>query len=419
MTDLNPFRSLLTPHDLTFIGGFPYVYHCHHYNLFHDQTVDDILGDEQGFQTRMRAARSAFADPLEALCVARDADSAVERIQLAQQVFAGMGHGQMQLDVTADGGTATGRNLHYGHTWGEKYGGKVRRREPADAVAAGFAAAAAEVAWNLPRGSIDAVEEACVAMREAECRFSLARVEPQDGQGTVDERTFAENLGVSAAGEHEQRIAEIAATLQQFMRGVAGDERGLVEAFGVFITMHMGNYYNQTAFEAVRSTEANAPGLTAMAEGLFQEAGHVCVFNTFGNILLSPEWEAVAGALSSDPLDVIVGSLAIARGLGFGRWALDEFEPGKRLVISSTSNYEAPFWLARHGVSDRPRCYVFRGAALAMMILATRVDWGSAPVLDAAAYERLFHGAGLGFKVEMPECLTMGNERSVAVVSLA
>lgn len=419
MTDLNPLRSLLKPHDLTFLGGFPYVYHCHHYNLFHDQTVDDILGDEQGFQVRMRAARSAFADLLEALCIATDAASAVERIQLAQQVFASMGQGQMQLDITADGGTATGHSLHYGHTWSEKYGDKVRRRDPADAVAAGFAAAAAEVAWNLPRGSMEAVEEACLAMREAECRFKLSRVAPEERKGTVDERIFTENLGASAGGEHEERIAGIAATLQQFMRGVAGDERGLIESFGVFITMHLGNYYNQTAFEAVRSTEASAPGLTEMAEGLFQEAGHVCVFNTFGNILLSPEWEAVAGALSSDPLDVIVGSLAIARGLGFGRWSLDEFEPGKRLVISSTSNYEAPFWLANHGVSDRPRCYVFRGAALAMMILATRVDWGDAPVLDAAAYERLFHGAGLGFKVDMPECLTMGNNRSVAVVSLA
>lgn len=417
MLELDPQRSLLAPHDLTFLGGAPYVYHCHHYNLFHDQTVEDILGEELGDAVRTRAAASAFHDLLTALAAHTGMTTPAERVQLGQALVAAMGHGKLSIDAREDGGHAQGSHLHYGYTWGEKYGSRVRRYAPIDSVAGGFAAAINEVAFGLPKGGIRAVEVTCVAKRDPACLFRLERTDASP-QPVVSESEFARILGErSEGGLHEERIARIAATLQQFMRGVAGDDRGLVEAFGVFVTMHLSNYYNETAYESIRTTEANNPALLTAAEGLFREAGHMCVFNTFSNILLSPEWEGVAGPLEDDPLGIVLGCLSIARGLGFGRWSLDEYEPGKRLVLSSTSNYEAPFWLARYGQSDRPRSYVFLGAALAIMVVASRMRLWDHPVLDGEAYARLFKGAGLGFDATLTECQTMGAARTVAVVT--
>lgn len=418
MIDLNASRSLLVPHDLTFLSGSPYVYHCHHYNLFHDQTVDDILGDELGREVRIRAASSAIHDLLAGLTGANGSRTPAERIAMGQWLAGVMGHGRLKLAVDASGGTAEGSWLHYSHSWSEKYGARVRRRSPVDAVAAGFAAAIAEVAFDLPKGSMSVEQTQCVSMRAPNSAFVLRRAGTLHSvKPVVDLEAFKAVLDQEHEhGKHEDEIASIAETLQGFMRGVAGDERGLVEAFGVYVTMHLGNYYNETAFEAMRATEADSPRLLSLAESLFREAGHVCVFNTFSNILLSPEWEAINGMLVADPMRIIIGCLAIARGLGFGRWALQEYVPGERLIISTSSNYEAPFWVARYGYSERPRSFVFLGAALAMMVIATRMRLWEHPVLSQESYDALFRGEGLGFDAELVECQTTGARRTTAVV---
>ncbi len=409
--------TLLEPHDLTFMAGAPYLYHCHHYNLFHDQTVDDVLGEEAGQRVRFEAARAAYHGLLAPLSARLDKRTPAERIELAQELFRATGHGRMSLDITADGGTARGEYLHYGYTWSEKYGDAVRRLETADAVAAGFAAAATQVAFGLPDGSIGARERQCVARREPVCEFALSRRTPGPGiAAPVTEEDFKRHLGGSRGGQHEEQIGAIADALQGFVKGVGGDERGLVDAFGVFVTLHLANYYDQTAYEAVRHIEQAAPSSVGLCEALLREAGHVCVFNTFGGILASPEWEAVAYPLSGDPLEIIKGGAAIARGLGFGRWSVDEYVPGQRLVMCASSNYEAPFYLARYGRSDKPRCYFFQGAALAIMVLAHRVKWQEKPRLSQALYNELFRGAGLGFEVTANRCATRGDDCTEVVV---
>ncbi|MFK7992096.1 MAG: hypothetical protein AB8I08_39120 [Sandaracinaceae bacterium] len=410
--------NLFAPHDLTFLRGAPYVFHCHHYNLFHDQTVDDILGDDAGRKLRTDASRSAFHQVLRGLCEAEGCRTPAETIQLAQATFAAMGHGRLTLDVTREGGTARGVHTHYGYTWGEKYGSFVNRREPADAVAAGFAAATTEVAFGLPSGSMQVLETQCVAKRDPACTFEIRPAVVQPLPPSVSREDFARLLGASEGGEHEERVQDITGKLQAFLAGVSGDERGLVQAFGVFVTMHLANYYNETAFSAVREVEKSMPAAVPTAEALLREAGHVCVFNTVGGILRSPEWEAVAGPLRNDPTEIVVGCTAIARGLGFGRWTIKEFQPGERLVVSATSTYAAPFYRARFGLSDKPRSYFLEGAVLAFMVLAQRIDWESRPEFTTELYAELFRGSGLGFRSETTRCLAQGHERSEIVVTL-
>ena len=218
-------------------------------------------------------------------------------------------------------------------------------------------------------------------------------------------------------GLWEDRIRPTVRGLLDFLGGVSGDERGLIPAFNVFVTAHLSNYYNATVFEAMHELEKTSAAVVDAAERLFIEAGHVCVFNTFGNILLSPEWESMVGPPPDDPEMITSYNLAIARSLGFGHWLVPEMEVGKRLVLQTTTNYEAPFYLERYGLSKRPRCYVTRGAALAFAVLADRVQWSQRPRLDQAFYQSLFRGGGLGWQSEVTQDQARGDPVTEIVVT--
>lgn len=403
--------------DLHFLAGTPYVYHCHHFNLFHDQTVEDALGTEASFQLRSCAAQSATYHLLSEVTRRQGAVTPAERLELAATLFAWMGQGHLELLGTAQGGRSRGSHLHYSLAWHEKYGTKVRRHQPVDAFAAGFAAAATEVAFGLPAGSLSARETSCFACRQPGCELELSANEvPATCPPIVDRDAVAQQVGSILTGQEEARITQIAAGLKEFVAGVHGDDRGLIQGFGLFITRHLASYYNETAYETIHQLEQRNPGLVPVLEALFGESGHVCVFYTFGNILLSPEWEGLVGPIRGEVEEVVSSCTAIARALGFGHWTIEELVPQKRLVLRCSSNYEAPFYRHRYGQSQRPRCYFFANAARAFMQLAHRVDWPARPELNEALYTNLFK-TGLGWHIEQTRCLTRGDGYGEVVVT--
>lgn len=411
-------RTYIPEYDLMNYGGIPTVYHCHHFNLFLDQTIDDALGSQAGYALRFTAAREAAHQFIRALVTRAGAVTAAERLEVAQRTFSGMGHGRLLISGDRTGGTATGEFLHYGFAWAEKYGQKVRRRTPADAFGAGYAAAALEVAHSLERESVMAEETACIATRSPQCHFKLTVGKSAPAVAPVREaevRARLKPLFHSAQGE--ETIAAIAKGLKDFTAGVAGDDRGLVQAFGVYVTMHLAGYYNRISYDALGSVLATKPATVGMFEELLRESGHVCVFNTFGGILASPEWEAMVGAHSGDPLPIVLGNLAIARALGFGHWTLADFVPNERLVLRAPATYESVYYLSRHGVSQRPSEYFFQGAALAIAQLAHRIDWRTRPSLTQEFYAALFQGGRLPWKVEQTQCTGCGHEYSEVVVT--
>ncbi|HEX4422800.1 MAG TPA: hypothetical protein VH165_33020 [Kofleriaceae bacterium] len=408
-------RGLIAEQSLTFLAEIPYVYHCHHYNLFHDQTIDDALGEVEGARVRTVAAHNAFRELLGAIFEKAEATTPAERISLATEVFSWMGQGKISLDVTATGGRARSASLHYGYAWREKYGSRVKRAEPADAVAAGFASAATELAFGLAWDGISASEHKCLATRDAECEFKLETTTSQTASPPIDEATTRRYMVPAIRGVDEDRISQIGAGLIEFMRGVAGDERGLVAAFNVFVTAHLPSYYNETVYEAVHRVERTQSGSVPAIEALMREAGQVCVFNTFGNVLLSPEWEGLVGPLSGVATDTMSFCTAIARGLGFGHWLVGSYEPRKRLVLKATSNYEVPFYRSRYGLAKKPRSYFVQGAALAMMCLAETVKWTEKPQLTNDYYIELFRGKPR-YRVEQTKCMMRGDSISEYVV---
>lgn len=410
------FRAYLPDLGLMTNAGAPTVFHCHHFNLFLDQTVDDALGPQDGARLRFVAAREASHAFLRALCVRHGALTPVEKLTVAMAAFSAMGHGRLEITADANGGGATGEYLHYGYTWAQKYGQRVRRRHPADAFAAGYAAAAVEVAYGLERETMEATETKCVAMRAERCQFELKRGTQTPALPPVREQELKAAARPPLSGLYEPEIAKIVAGLTQFASSVGGDERGLIQAFGVFITMHLSGYYNRVTYETLAQIEKASPASVGVLEELFRESGHVCVFNTFGGILQSPEWAAIAGPHTGDVTQTIIGCVAIARALGFGHWVIQELAPRSRVVLRAPCTYESAYYLTRHGTAPRPNEYFFQGASLAFCQLAYRVDWKARPELTPEFYEALFRGT-MPCKAEQTHATTMGQPYSEIVVT--
>ncbi len=383
--------DLLPGLDLIFLAEAPVLYHCHHFNLFLDQTIDDALGAEPGLELRTRAAHDAAYQLLEGLSRRLDLRTPSERIQLAQELFSRTGHGTLDIAAPGGEGEATGTHLHYGHSWVDKYGQLVRRRIPVDAVAAGFAAAASEVAHNLPLGTLRAHEEECIGLRDSQCRFRIERAPGQPRTPPLATLATAKQIQPeNVTGRFDDRVAQIVRGLREFLAGVSGDERGLVQAFGVFVTLHMANYYNRISYEAVAQLRRRNPALVPVLEALLRESGQVCVFHTFGGILLSPEWEGLVGAPTGDVEEHIIGCTAIARALGFGHWVIEELDPARRLVLRAPMTYETLHRVEDTPTPTSPSCYFMQGAAQAFMELAHRIPWTDHPTLSNQVYRDLF-----------------------------
>ena len=418
MENFGPLRSSIAEHHLRFLADVPTIVHCHHFNLFLDQTIDDALGAEVGLRVRTDAAQESAHVLLSAVNEALGVRAVDECLRVASSVFRSMGQGTLEFDVRPEGGEATGAFLHYGFSWREKYGRDIKRRRPADGFAAGFAAAATEVAHGLPLWTLEARERGCVSMRSERCRFDISlRVGNKPApEKPVDVEATRSVLPAVVDGFAD---AEIEATTQQlldFLEGVEADARGLVQAFGVFITRHLAGYHNRVSYAAVELLrESNAP-LVPILESLFRESGQVCAFHTFGGILLSPEWEALVGAPDGDVERHVIRCAAIARALGFGRWTVHELEPDARLVLRTPVTYETPYCLVRHGRQASPSSYFLQGASLAFMELAHRLDWQGAPQLDDALYRRLF-SAGAHWKVEQTADTACGDAFCEVVVT--
>lgn len=409
-------RAVLEDQDLFFLESVPFLYHCHHFNLFHDQTIDDALGEELGTTVRSTAAQAAAHQLVTQVTERHGLTSSAERLDAAATLFAWMGNGRLDLGDTE----VLGEDLHYGHCWREKYGGKVKRLYPVDGFGAGYSAATREVAEGLPPGSITASETACIALRSPACKFELERIPNQAGEiRPVAQPEISEQAGATFGGQDEERVAGIAAKLRELVFAAGGDERGLLQAFGVYVTMQMSNYYNLSGYETLHRVEKGVPAAVPLVESLLREAGQVCVFHTFGNMLLSPEWEGAVGKLSGEVSDIVPFSTAIARSLGFGRWSVQELVPGERMVLRAPTTYEAPFYLAQYGRSPAPRCYFFQGASLAIMLLAHAVDWTSRPELTDDFYVSLFRSGKIPWKVEETHCRARGDEFCETVVTAA
>ncbi len=195
----------------------------------------------------------------------------------------------------------------------------------------------------------------------------------------------------SIVGLHEKSLKSMAADLREFVVAAEGDKRGLIESFGVYLTHQMANYYNHCANRMLGILEEEKPGAVEVAKMLLRDCGHQDGYFLLGGILRSAEWEALAEAITDDSpsVDVVTGSLAIARSLGFGHWCLEQFTPDKTLIIQSPGTYESAYRKVAYPDSDAGCCFVYQGIARAIMDLSHPVDWGSDTAISPDGYRSL------------------------------
>ncbi len=188
--------------------------------------------------------------------------------------------------------------------------------------------------------------------------------------------------------------------------GIAGNDEGLIPAFGLYLTKHLADFYNRISFATVRRLE-RTPELVEDGRDLLTEAGHVCAFNTFGGIMKSAEWDAVVRPMIETREDWIRGMVAVVNSFGWGRWRISELVPDKRLCITIDDSYEAMGWVRDYAQSEHPRCYLATGGVAGLMNLLYVGDITAAPALTESYYKRLFRGTARFLATEL-RCRAQG-----------
>jgi hypothetical protein len=398
----------IDPHGLLSFGDQLAVYQCHHHGLFLDQTVSDALGGE-GWAVRKQAAFEAAHACLTSFCADFGITEPEERLEIAGDIFAAMGHGRLTFDITAEGGTVRGHDLHYGASFGEKYGNVLRNRRPIDSFAAGYVSAAASLAFPSDWGTLEAAETTCAAQKplsvwstedEAECVFSLARRPERPRLGVVVNRAVIERMPIICEEGRPRPEAERAAKdLARVIQGAPTDKAGSMLSFGVRLALVPVSYVNQITYDTVHLIEKRSPERSSIVATLLSEAASMGAFHLLGGVLAGAPWQAEHGPPASDPLVRLDQLTGLTRALGWGALYAEDFVPGRSLVLRSPVTHESAYYAIRHGPTTRGRLFFQRGVALAIMQLLHRVDFSATPPIKPDSYDALFR-SGTRFHVE-------------------
>lgn len=389
---MTPFGHLVKevgPHGLLSLGDQLVTYQCHHHSLFLDQTVSDALGGE-GWAVRRQAAFEASHALLASFYAEFGIIDPEERLELAGELFAAMGHGKLVFEVTAEGGTVRGHELHYGSSFREKYGGLIKNRRPIDTFAAGFVSAAASLAFPSDWGTLEADEVACVARRDELCVFALTRRPERPRFGVVVTRPLVEQLPRGEIPRPTPAAARAGADLGRMLHTVLPDENGVLRALGARLALVPVSYGNQITFDTLHLVEKRSPELVSIVGTLMREAAQMGAFHLLGGVLTSPVWQGEHGSPAGEPevrLEQLVG---LTRALGWGSYDVQEFVAGRSLVLASHLTHESAYYAARHGGTSRSRLYFQQGLALALMYLLDSVDFEAEEPIGPATYDALF-----------------------------
>jgi len=147
---------------------------------------------------------------------------------------------------------------------------------------------------------------------------------------------------------------------------VAGNDEGIIPAFGVFVNQLPASFWNSFAERLVRQV---GDELSETAEFLLVNAAQECGYHTGHGIMVSDEWRAVVEPMIERvPEDVLFGAFAVLTAWGWAKADVVEIQPNTRMLVRAYDYYEAD--VVMHGSVRRPCAYMIRGIAAAFMDLA-------------------------------------------------
>jgi hypothetical protein len=390
------------PNGTALLGGEPVILHCNHYNAFLQRTILDpdyvdcrpVLID---------AATEVAHSQLTELFSSMDIKGTEKRLHVANELYRYLGFGVLDFSkVTETGGIVYEKSSHYSFACKNKFG---PAKEPMAFFDTGFIAGALAAAIDAPPGHFQARQRSCIAQGAETNSFEVSlsagrQIFPRHRWGSaptsIPKRTLATPVD-------EDGIVSALAQMP-----IAGNEEGLIPAFGVVLTRMYADYYNRISFEFEHALE-KATGETSLASLLLIEAGHTCAFNTFGGIMESDEWYGLIKPMCRSREDWVHGMVAVINALGWGIYRVHELVGDKRLVIRVYNGYEANGYLAMYGKAKTPQSFLATAATAGIMNLIYQVDISQKPKLDEAFYNKTFTEAG-AFSGVQTKCRAMGDD---------
>lgn len=388
--------------------GEPVVLHCHHYNTFLQQSIQDATYVDSRRFLVGAANEVAFAQLRQAF-EENGVDGVDARKDFAETLYREAGFGVLSLaKATETGGVVNASHSHYSSAWKAKFGASER---PVDVFTTGWISGALAAIYGTVQGHYDVTQEQCMAMGAEANSFQVGAGKPPSyalysspGMG---------NLG--APGNDvplESNVDPEGIRKAVLEMNLTGDSSGEISAFGVYLSRHYANYYNRVSFEFLREMVGRfGENAVEIVSPLLIEAGHVCAFNTLGGVMLSTEWEALIQPQVKSTQDRAEAVLAVINALGWGRWTFRSFSESEA-VIALAGDYESSGHLAAYGQATYPVTFLAQGAAIGVMNLLFRGELEKRPTFDNAFYQKLFKGAE-GYDCEELSSRARGDEQTL------
>ncbi|MDW8058346.1 MAG: hypothetical protein RMJ57_08720 [Bacteroidia bacterium] len=302
-----------------YLGGEPHVVHCHYYNHFLQTAVEDAEAfypvEEVLVWTAQEIAHNLFSHIFQEEKVIAPED----RKSVVEAIFTQCGYGKVSLSsITEKGGEIGTPYEHYAYTYEATFPRRLKGKRGVSYFAQGYLAGAIEAVYDLPLGSIHSEQIACLTQGDSEVRWRFWRGEkplplsPSIGAGAVQPGELPHPPGSSfPASQIRDGFLKLPLS--------ADPETGLIEAFGVVLTLIPANYYALISERHLRRMEKIAgTEVRPLILDMLIESGHVCAFNTLGGIMQSAEWDAIVRPHLRNPEDWLYGITAIMPALGWG-----------------------------------------------------------------------------------------------------
>jgi len=398
--------GFLEEEGLTPCYGEPMIFHCNHYNIFLQRTIEDAGEYIPATEILTRGAVVTAYSMLHRLFETNpDIREPQERLQVASDLYSLFGFGLLPIeDLSMDGGVVKTPVTHYSLAWQQKWG---NREKPVDYFTCGYIQAALAISFYKPPGFYQIEQKRCLSMGDSQNEFEATTV------SHFTSVLLSPGVGVTirdASGRNPIPTNVDETGITNAVRGMPleGNADGLIPAFGVYLTRNFANYYNYISYETTKAI-VESTGEPELARDLFIEAGHVCAFHTLGGIMESEEWYGLVEPQCQTREDWISGIIAVANAFGWGYWTVTELEPGKRMISCVDGSYESNGYLGMYGKSALPNSYLITGGAAGVMNLLYFGDITEKPELNEAYYDKLFRSEG-SFVGKQVKCRSMGDD---------
>ena len=373
-------------------GGEPLVFHCHHYNIFLQESIEDTRNIIDPYPMLVDSAHSVVHSQL-SYFKNKNNLTKDEVLELAKVIFKKYGFGLIEYEnLDSKKGSVVLPVEHYAIGWKAKYGERHQSLPGVAFFARGFIEATIEVAFDLPKGSVDSYQTHCLSQGN-----DFTRVEYLANPSAPRKIPESPKEGIyTPIKPLEQpegtKVDYIAVRDAVLGLPLEGNDEGLIPAFGVYLTRMYANYYNLLTVQLMNeiSKILQEDGLF-LVETLLKEAGHVCAFNTLGGIMTSPEWDAVVMPQIEKRSDWVHGIVAVINALGWGVTEVKKLIENEELEIVHYSDYENNGLMALDFNCKHPAMFLQQGVNAGIMNLLYNQDITKKPDLTAEFYKKVFN----------------------------